>query len=300
MEARRRRHSRLDQRLHLWPLICLLAELGELAYSETDGNPRLIEELLRALVDRGALKRRPGRWLLTLPEEMEPPLLEAGASNGALLGGLSHLDGSVRLLLEGASIFGRDGFTPAGLCTLLSLEMGSVTTGLSEAHRRGIVRRGSARDGTRYTFSQTGVREALYGAIDGGDQQRLHQAAACILESELVCGRTGIEDVICQHYAACGQPARALGFGIRAIRWYEAVLIPSRALITCRFLLERVAPSSSRPAMVCHLQIRKGDLLTARGRFEEARQAYIAAEDVVSQLATLRQEGRVLGRSRPC
>ncbi|CAN5561872.1 hypothetical protein BH20CHL7_BH20CHL7_05910 [soil metagenome] len=69
-----------------------------------DGNPFFIEEVIRILVDRGAIERRDGRWVATRTVESGeiPETL-----HGLLLARIDRLDPEAREVLRVASVIGR-------------------------------------------------------------------------------------------------------------------------------------------------------------------------------------------------
>jgi tetratricopeptide (TPR) repeat protein len=72
--------------------------------SRADGNPFFVEELIRMLVDNGAIERRDGRWVATRPiDENEIP----ETLHGLLQGRIDRLPPDARELLRVASVIGR-------------------------------------------------------------------------------------------------------------------------------------------------------------------------------------------------
>jgi class 3 adenylate cyclase len=69
-----------------------------------DGNPFFVEEIVRMLIDRGAIVSREGRWMAT-PEVESVEIPES--IHGLLLARIDRLPGDARELLRVASVIGR-------------------------------------------------------------------------------------------------------------------------------------------------------------------------------------------------
>jgi class 3 adenylate cyclase/tetratricopeptide (TPR) repeat protein len=149
--------------------------LAWLVYQGTNGNPFFVDEVLRALVDRGDLYRQNGRWESREIEEIEVPV----SVREAIGERLSRLSETAQKILLEASVLGQT-FSFDELQALGSRTEEEVEDALGEAMRAGVVR-DIGRD--RCTFNHTLTQQALYAELSSRQRRKLHRTAGEALES---------------------------------------------------------------------------------------------------------------------
>ncbi|GMV41912.1 MAG: hypothetical protein AMXMBFR64_36280 [Myxococcales bacterium] len=242
-------------------------------WKETDGNPLLVEEALRALVDEGVLRRRGGRFVLTLSgSQMESvPLLPRGSVREALVRRLRLLDPSVLQVLEAAAVDG-GAMTADSLVVAARLPHAAVVAALRLAERRGLVRR-TDEEGLAglFTFAQAAVREVVYQNMDPGRRVRLHRAAGQRLARS--AGAAAAE-AVARHFLAGDMGRRAIRWSVRAADSLQAQLLSSRASALLEAALPLVGTRTAGQSLRLGLLERIADMEMHLGRLEGAAATY--------------------------
>jgi class 3 adenylate cyclase/tetratricopeptide (TPR) repeat protein len=174
-------------------LIANLLE-GELAHEARDrvtaaaeGNPFFIEELLRMLIDEGALQEGDGGWRLAPDlQGMElPPTISA-----LLSARLDRLEPNERLVIEHAAVIG-EVFSWNAVAALVPNELRpSVGAHLQALVRRDLVLPAPPTDGAEdaFRFGHILVRDAAYAALPKKERARLHERVARLIDSRFESG----------------------------------------------------------------------------------------------------------------
>jgi DNA-binding SARP family transcriptional activator/tetratricopeptide (TPR) repeat protein len=197
----------------------------------TEGNPFFVEEVMRHLIETGALFEREGRWTSALTVE------EIGVPEGVedvLLSRLARLSDNSLAALRSGAILGRE-FTFGVLQPMSGLDDDKLISALEEAlDAQLIVEEPPHASGPRYGFTHSLVRETLLKGIGTARAQRMHADAAKAIE--LVGGSESDLQIaaLALHYRLAGQagdPARGVEFSLRAgnrarelLAWDDAAL----------------------------------------------------------------------------
>ncbi len=214
-------------------------------HNETEGNPFFVGEVLRHLVESGAIVQREGRWT------SDETLADLGIPEGIreVVGRrLSRLSEAANLALAIGSVIGPQFDLPV-------IEAAGGPTGdelfdaLDEAERASLVREVPGTVG-RYQFAHALVRSSLYEELSTNRRVRIHWKIG-----DALAGRHDADanlDAIAHHLAEgalAGDPLRAVDFGRRAaerataeLAFEAAVAHYERALATLD-LLDRPDPS---------------------------------------------------------
>lgn len=238
-------------------------------WKETDGNPLLVEEALRSLVDEGVLRRRAGRFVLTAqPAQLESiPLLPRGSVREALLRRIRLLDPDVLHVLEVAAVDGGP-TTVDALAVAARIPSDAVIAALRVAERRGLMRRidEEGRAGL-FSFSQAAVREVVYRQMNRGDRRRLHRAAG-----QRMARTSGMAaaEAVAHHFLLGRMTRRALRWAIRAGVALQSQLVPSRAADLFLAALPLTGDRAGARSLRLSLLERIGDIEVHLGRLEGA------------------------------
>ncbi len=140
-----------------------------LVLERADGNPFFVEEIVRMLVDSGALERRDGGWHAT-GELGNVPVPDA--VYGVIAARLDLLDPDARDALRRCSVMGRV-FWPS------AVDVEDAT--IAALVRKGLVseRRGSVMAGLReFAFGHALIQEVAYGSLPRPERRALHVRVA--------------------------------------------------------------------------------------------------------------------------
>jgi class 3 adenylate cyclase/tetratricopeptide (TPR) repeat protein len=252
--------------------------LAHAVHVQTEGNPFFLGEVLRHLVETGAVRREEGRWVITVASPDEAGLPEGVREViGRRLSGLSVATNRV---MEVGAVIGPS-FRPG----LLGLVPEAATPGvhvldcLDEALRADILRE----DAGLYSFTHALIRQTVYAELTSARRTRLHRRVGEAIETLPDADRH--VDALAHHFAEAsldGQVAKAADYGLAAARRALAGLGPEaavfhleRALGVLDLDLDTASDPERRAALLSALAIARW-ALGDRDRASEA--ALMAAE----------------------
>jgi class 3 adenylate cyclase/tetratricopeptide (TPR) repeat protein len=188
------------------------AALSELIMGRAEGNPFYMEELVKMLVDQGALETGVDRWTLH-PERLLATRVPATLT-GVLQARLDSLPADERLALQQASVIGLV-FWDEGLAALDS----KAPLALPALERRELAlpHKEASLDGMReYAFRHQILHEVTYGTLLKRARRELHGRAAAWLAGVTGARASDFLGVIGEHYEKAGDRALACEFYTRA------------------------------------------------------------------------------------
>ena len=227
----------------------------------SSGSPLMAAELLRGLVETGALTPEPFGW------RSHPRLLSDAQSSrraAALLAQrLERLPPEVLRLLSAGAVLGKE-FDLDFARALAGQTPSEASYAVHEARRRHIV--WADPQGVRYSFLHDKLREALLERLTAAEHGALHRAAAERIET---IDPERIFD-LAYHFAAGGANERALPYALAAAEMARSRHTLEIAEQQCR-VAERASSGASE---VVRRRITEllGDVLMLRGRYAEAEQ----------------------------
>ena len=256
--------------------------LASRLYQETEGHPYFLAEVLRTLVQEGRIAMDVGgRWRLAESrgpgdeQWLLPPSVRAAA-----LGRLDRLPAPDRLVLDYASIIGREFSLP--LMARL-LEQGETALAM-QAERlcgRGFLR---PRPPDRYEFGHDLMRRSAYEALSEPRRRLLHRQAAEALLADPGGAASGI---VAGHYAASDRPWLALEHTLAAADRAARLVAYDEAVAWCEKGIEiaEAHPAAVPPGFRTRLHLQWRAVWYYRGDLERTLAADWAA------LAAARREG---------
>lgn len=189
-------------------------------YAESEGNPLLVVELVRAALEPAT----PGALLLARPPHggsTLPPRVQA-----LFQARLARLSDAARGVAHLAAVIGRE-FRVAVLARTSGLAEGDLVTALDELWQRRILRE---QGDEAYTFSHDKLREVVYSSLNPTRRRMLHRQVAQALASTPAGGSGVLQAEIAAHYAAAGHPADAVQYYQQAAAAALAMLAPTTAV----------------------------------------------------------------------
>jgi tetratricopeptide (TPR) repeat protein len=207
--------------------------LARLLHDETEGNPFFMGQVLRHLVETGAIIEHDGRWVRAEGAELGIPegVREVIGRRLARLGPVTND------VLAAAAVIGRD-FGTDVLSVASGTEIESVLDALEEAEVARLIANNDPRRG-RWGFVHALVRSTLYDEIPTTRRLRLHRRIGEALESG--DAETHLDE-LAYHFAeaaALGETRKAIEYGRRAaeralerLAYEEAAIDYERALVS--------------------------------------------------------------------
>lgn len=258
-----------------------IAELPEgvhqLILARSEGNPFYLEEVIRSLIEQGAIVSEAGRW--RAPREM-PPVDIPDTLQGVLLARIDRLEEGVRHTLQLASVIGKS-FLYRLLEAIAEAER-QLDRHLAELQRADLVREKTRRPEVEYMFKHSLTQEAAYQSILLERRKEFHRRVGEALEQVFADRREEYYGLLAHHFDAAGETAKAIDYLLRAgdkARFEdapnEAVAYYRRAiaLLTEKGDLRRAAETWLKLALVYHADF----------QFEAAHQANEAAFALAQQ-----------------
>ncbi len=188
-------------------------ELVEFVAKRAEGNPFYMEELLKMLIERGAIATSGANWTLhaerLLHAELPATLI------GVLQARLDSLPRNERQALQGASVIGHVFWDQ----TLAGLDA-RAPAALPALERRELVQRHSddaAPDNVReFAFSHKILHDVTYDTVLKRRRRELHARAADWLAGRSLARASEWLGAAAEHYALAGNLAQAVEFFARA------------------------------------------------------------------------------------
>jgi class 3 adenylate cyclase/tetratricopeptide (TPR) repeat protein len=200
-------------------------DLLESIERKTEGNPFFIEQVMRALVDLGALKAdQQGGWRaaagavsVSLPDTME----------GLIVARIDRLPEDLRRTLKLASVIGR--IFSANLLGLLDNES-RLSSHLVELEDREFIHRREPAALAEYVFQHVFIQEAAYNSILARQRKEMHRRVAGAIEQ--LWGDRLPESVghLAYHYSKAEDWDRARDYLVRAGEQALAMAADAEAL----------------------------------------------------------------------
>jgi predicted ATPase/class 3 adenylate cyclase len=273
-----------------------------------DGNPLFVEELVRMLVDDGAIVRTEVGWLATaeLGELVVPATVTA-----ILASRLERLEPAERALIQRAAVMGREFYREA------LEQISEAPPPLMDQHLRSLVAKQLVRPvgpgfagSDTFRFFHILTRDAAYASVPKEIRAGLHERFAGWLETRVGARSAEYEEIIGYHLEQAVRQLRELGrvdvrgraLGARAGQWLSVAgrrALARDDMSAASSLLERSvellpAADPERPGLLRDL----GAALVARGRLDDAERVLsesieyaVAAGDIaLAELARLDQQ----------
>jgi tetratricopeptide (TPR) repeat protein len=233
----------------------------ELVYRHTDGHPLFVREVLRALIERGDVYRRDGRW-----ESRETATIGVPESVRATIADrVFRLGESAQEVLREASVLGQ-AFDFDDLQALSGLSEGELEAALEEALAAGLLYEA----GDAYVFNHGLTQQALYTEQPRRRRRRLHLAAGQAIERLPENGRSRRAMELAWHFGEGGATERALPYMVLAGDHAVSVYAPADAERHYREALELASGDPDGEALVLE---KLGWLMWITARFDSCLDA---------------------------
>ena len=228
-------------------------------YRHTEGNPLFITQLLRALVEDGAIWYSGNRWEWTPVSELRLP----GGRAALIAQRLSKFSSSTQAVLGTAAIAGRQ----FDVRLLVGAGAGSepaVRLAISEAAMAGLLRPTDERRQGGFAFAHDEIAEVLVESIPRERVRQLHQRVAQSLATQHP-ERVG---EIAFHFDAAGEASDAYRWAQLAAKAADRVYAHGAA----ELYLQMAARNATTPAELAEIRVSLAHVAETGGRFDEVEE----------------------------
>ncbi len=217
-------------------------EFRDFMYARSEGNPFVLEEMLKAAIDRGDIYRKEADWQRKPIAELRMP----ETVRDSILLRVERLDAGQAEILRCAAILGRS-FDYQTLIRLSEQDRMAVETALQTAVQQQLLEEEPGSRG-RYRFRHALTQEAIHEDLSAPTRERLHSAAADVLAERMETPRAEVafhlrnanrwQEAIQVTMEAAAAAESALGYGEAAALY--SLLLPvvttgiDRARLLCR------------------------------------------------------------------
>jgi class 3 adenylate cyclase len=220
----------------------ITSEFRDFLHERSEGNPFVLEELLKAAIDRGDIYRTADKWERKGLEDLRLPQ----TVRDTILLRLEQLSPEQAEILQTASVLGRS-FSYPVLVAVSAADDRSVQAALHASVQQQLLEEEPQNIG-RYRFRHALTREAIYDDMIAPRREELHSVAADVLTAR--AGSAPID--LAFHLLAANRWSDAIPVGIKAAaeaernqanreaaQLYERLLThvkegPEHALLLCR------------------------------------------------------------------
>jgi tetratricopeptide (TPR) repeat protein len=228
-------------------------------YRHTEGNPLFIRQLLRSLIEDGALWHNGTRWEWTPVSELRLP-----AGRRALIAQrVGRFSSSTQAVLGTAALVGRQ-FDVALLVASGAGSEAAVRLAISEAVVAGMLRPTYERRQGGFTFVHEEISGALVDLVPQDRLRQLHQRVAQAMERRLP-DRAGD---IAMHYDQAGASADAYKWAQRAAAMADRLYAPAAS----SSYLQLGVRNATTPAELAEIRVALAHVAETGGRFDEVEE----------------------------
>ena len=219
------------------------AEFRDFMHARSEGNPFVLEEMLKAAVDRGDIFRDEADWQRKPIAELRIP----ETVRDSILLRVERLQATQAEILRCAAILGRS-FDYQTLIRLSEQDRMAVETALQTAVQQQLLEEETGSRG-RYRFRHALTQEAIYEDLSAPTRERLHSAAADVLAERPETPRAEVAF----HLRNANRWQEAIQVTMEAAAAAEARLGYGEAAALYSLLLPVVTTGVDRARLLCHL-----------------------------------------------
>ncbi len=182
-----------------------------LILERTEGNPFYLEEIVRSLIDQGAIVHEGEGWRATLEitDITIPDTLQ-----GVLLARIDRLQEDVRRTLQLASVIGKS-FLYRLLEAIAEAE-NQLDEHLAQLQRVDLVREKTVLPELEYMFKHSLTQEAAYNSLLVDRRREFHQRVGEALEQHFVDRKDQFLGLLAHHFEMAGEYIKSVDYLIQA------------------------------------------------------------------------------------
>lgn len=249
----------------------LPAHLRRMMVRKADGNPFYLEEMVRNLIETGALVHEPatGRWQATsAAENVSVP----DSLQGLLAARIDRLDDDLKRVLRRAAVIGRS-FLYRLLAAIMA-DNHDLEQQLDRLQQFDLIREKQRKPELEYAFKHSLAQQAAYEGILLQERRQLHAQVGTAIETLMADRLEEFYGVLAYHYSAAEQWDRAQEYLLKAADQAGRVAADAEALALYRQSMEayaHVRGDEWDPIERARLERKIGEALFRLGEHDQAR-----------------------------
>jgi tetratricopeptide (TPR) repeat protein len=196
-------------------------DFAQAVHRETEGNPFFVEEVLKALIEKGSVRRESGRWRRCDVDQLVIPQ----SVKEAIGHRLNRVSEDTIEVLRVCAILGKM-FTFDDLTAAAEQNEDALLDALDEGTSAQLL---SAGPNESFSFTHDKIREVLYEELNPIRRRRLHRHVAEGLERNCERMRCAVEK-LAHHYIQAGDHERGLQYAKQAAAEAERVFAFDEAI----------------------------------------------------------------------
>ena len=253
------------------------ADFGEVVHRETEGNPFFVEEVLKALIEKGSVRRESGRWKrcdvgeLVIPQSVKETIGHR----------LDRVSGQTNDVLRIAAVLGKTFSFDELQAAADNISEDVLLDALDESTTAQLI---NTTGSESFTFTHDKIREVLYEELNPIRRRRLHRHAAeglerrgvdCEIEHRGVPTACAVER-LAYHYIQAGDYVNGLTYAKQAAAAAEKVFAIDEVVAAygrardCAEALGLVEEQIEMEEAIGKTYLLHGDLIPAGEHFERA------------------------------
>jgi len=262
---------------HLPAMTHLPSLLRQSILQRTEGNPFYMEEIVRALIDRGVIVRDDGAWRAAADVDPERVVIPDSLQT-LLTARIDRLEEETRRILQLASVIGRSFYYR--VLGSISGPQANLDKHLRTLQRADLIREAARQPEPEYAFRHALTHEAAYNSILIKRRREFHRRVGEALETLMTDRLEAYAGLLGHHFYLAGDERAQTYYtlaGDAAYRLYantEAAAHYTRALE-----MAKQAGAAGREALQ-HLFSRRGRALELNAHYREALDNYAEMEAV--------------------
>ncbi|MBI5876963.1 MAG: tetratricopeptide repeat protein [Chloroflexi bacterium] len=263
---------------HLLRVAAPSDSLKELATHRAEGNPLYIEEILRALIDGGALRENEGRWE-TSPGLSLSALEVPRTLQGLLMARVDSLPEETRYLMQHAAVIGRT-FPRALLQRVLEASDPGFESELRLLRDHDLIALTAQSGSAEYIFRHVLIQETVYASLLQRRRQRMHFQTATAIEALYADRIDEYAEPLAYQYTEAGDNARALPYLIRSAERAAGRYANDEAMRRYHAVVELLPATPVTPAQRVAAYTGMGEVQLVVGRYDDALQSFRNAIEI--------------------
>jgi diguanylate cyclase (GGDEF)-like protein len=234
-------------------------EMLAFIYRHTEGNPLFVVQVLRTLVDEGAIWYAGDRWEWKPVSELRLPL----AVSDLIQRRLSRLSPKAQAVLTTVAVLGREFDVDLAIASGAGSE-DELLDAIDEGIAAAVLQPANERGGDRFAWTHGKMAEVLRDSINPRRRRKIHSLIARAMERQT----PGAHDEIATHYDRGGDAAKAYEHALLAAESAHMVHAHHEAT---DFL--RVAEkNATEPSQLAEVRARLARIAEVSGRYDEAEE----------------------------